>query len=98
MCASPSAVTRFGCGEIGRSGNSSTPSSSSLTNALLMRSSFAPIYSSDYIWEVHGHMETLKAVSDAPHRQRFRAELFRQEKVHIYWASVSAALPSCRQS
>ena len=37
MRASPSAVTRFGCGEIGRSGSSSTASSSSLTNALLMR-------------------------------------------------------------
>src|SRR6516164_880407 len=49
MCASPSAVTRFGCGEIGRSGNSSTPSSSSLTNALLMQSAFAPIYCGDYM-------------------------------------------------
>src|SRR5215813_5540970 len=44
------------------------------------------------IWEVHGDMGTLKAVGDAPHRQRFRAELFRQEKVHSYWVPVPAAL------
>jgi hypothetical protein len=37
-------------------------------------------------------MGTLKAVGDAPHRQRFRAELFRQEKVHSYWVPVPAAL------
>ena len=44
------------------------------------------------IWEVHGHMGTLKAVGDAPHGQRFRGELFRQEKVHSYWVPVPAAL------
>jgi hypothetical protein len=37
-------------------------------------------------------MGTLKAVGDAPHGQRFRAELFRQEKVHSYWVPVPAAL------
>jgi len=37
-------------------------------------------------------MGTLKAVGDAPHKQRFCAELFRQEKVHIYWAPVPAAV------
>jgi hypothetical protein len=57
-----------------------------------MQSAFAPIYCGDYIWEVHGHMGTLKVVSDAPHGQRFRAELFRQEKVHSYWVPVPAAL------
>jgi hypothetical protein len=45
--------------------------------------------------EVHGDMGTLKAVGDAPHRQRFSAELFRQEKVHSYWAPVPAAV--CRR-
>jgi hypothetical protein len=40
-------------------------------------------------------MGTLKAVGDAPHGQRFRAELFRQEKVHSYWVPVPAAL--CRR-
>src|SRR5215469_3983346 len=44
------------------------------------------------IWEVHGRMGTLKAVGDAPQGQRFRAELFRQEKVHSYWVPVPAAL------
>jgi hypothetical protein len=37
-------------------------------------------------------METLKVVSNAPHGQRFCAELFRQEKVHSYWVPVPAAL------
>jgi hypothetical protein len=37
-------------------------------------------------------MGTLKAVGDAPHGQRFRAEPFRQEKVHSYWVPVPAAL------
>jgi hypothetical protein len=37
-------------------------------------------------------MGTLKAVGDAPHGQRFREELFRQEKVHSYWVPVPAAL------
>jgi hypothetical protein len=35
-------------------------------------------------------MGTLKAVGDAPHKQRFCAELFRQEKVQFYWTPVSA--------
>src|SRR6516225_9440208 len=91
MCASPSAVTRLACGEIGRSGNSSAASSSSLTNALLMQSSSLRS-TAVIIWEVHGDMGTLKAVGDAPHRQRFSAELFRQEKVHSYWAPVPAAV------
>jgi hypothetical protein len=37
-------------------------------------------------------MGTLKAAGGAPHPQRFCAELFRQEKVHIYWAPVPAAV------
>src|SRR5262245_26487817 len=44
------------------------------------------------IWEVRGNMGTLKPVGDAPHGQRFCAELFRLEEVHSYWAPVSAAL------
>jgi hypothetical protein len=37
-------------------------------------------------------MGTLKAAGGAPHAQRFCAELFRQEKVHSYWAPVPAAV------
>jgi hypothetical protein len=37
----------------------------------------------------------LKADRAAPHGPRFCPELFRQEKVHSYWAPVSAAL--CRR-
>src|SRR6516162_1157507 len=44
------------------------------------------------IWGVHGDMGALKAVGVAPHRQRFCAELFRQEKVHSHWVPVPAAL------
>jgi hypothetical protein len=44
------------------------------------------------IWEVHGDVGTLKAAGGAPHAQRFCAELFRQEKVHSYWAPVPAAV------
>src|SRR6516165_5349068 len=43
------------------------------------------------IWGVHGDMGALKAVGVAPHRQRFCAELFRQEKVHSHWVPVPAA-------
>src|SRR5262245_64775385 len=62
MRARPSAVTRFGCGEMGRSGSSSTASSKSLTNALLMKRSFAtaiprPVY---YMgcWRSDGNVES----------------------------------------
>src|SRR5262245_64858611 len=87
MRASPSAVTRFGCGEIGRSGSSSTASSSSLTNALLMRS-FLLLRSRSanrpvIIWDVDGQRGTLKAELDAPSVRGFVRNYFARKKLFL---------------
>src|SRR6266550_6484558 len=98
MRASPSAVTGFGCDEIGRSGNSSTVSSKFLTNALLMITrlvdetsscSWSPLLEPTV--SSYGRSRTpweWRAAKLAPRWKRVNWELFRWEKVHFNWVPM----------
>src|SRR5262245_26196983 len=97
MYASPSAVTRFGCGETGRSGSSSSASSPSrsLTKALLMivTLDFFALRPPALLDRLYGNCAgRTRCVLPA----RLLEEPISQEKVHPN--SVPVRVPSCCRS